>query len=128
MESSVSATDYLEPKVLNHILRNAAYTQPSALYMALHTADPGDTGTANEVTGGTYAPKTIAFGSTTGPTASSSSVVTFTGMPATTVTHFSIRDAAAGNPLFVGPLSTPQTTTAGQALSFPVGSVTVGAD
>lgn len=124
----MSASDYLETKLLNHVLRNAAYTQPSALYMALHTADPGDTGTASEVSGGSYAEQTIAFGSTSGSTATNSGAVNFAGMPATTVTHFSIKDGSGGNPLFVGPLSTPQTTTAGQTLTFPVGQVSVGAD
>lgn len=124
----MSASDYLETKLLNHVLRNAAYTQPSALYMALHTADPGDTGTASEVTGGSYAEQTIAFGSAAGSTATNSGTVTFAGMPAVTVTHFSIRDGLGGNPLFVGPLTTPQTLTAGQSFGFPAASVTVGAD
>jgi hypothetical protein len=124
----MSASDYLETKLLNHVLRNAAFTQPSALYMALHTADPGDSGTASEVTGGSYAQQTIAFGSTAGSTAVSSGVVNFASMPACTVTHFSIRDASGGNPLFIGPLSTPQTVTAGQTLTFPAGQVSVSAD
>lgn len=128
MESGVSATDYLETKVLNHVLRNAAYTQPPALYMALHTADPGDTGTGSEVTGGSYAPQTIAFGSTSTNSAANSGAVAFAGMPATTVTHFSIRDGASGNPLFVGQLSTPQTTGSGATLNFAVGAVVVTAD
>jgi hypothetical protein len=49
-------------------------------------------------------------------------------MPAVTVTYFSIKDGSGGNPLFVGPLSAPQTLTAGQTLTFPAGSVSVGAD
>jgi hypothetical protein len=131
MESGMSASDYLEQKLLNHVLRNTAFTQPSALYMALHTADPGDTGTANEVTGGSYARQTIAFGSvaTINTPATNSGAVNFTSMPAVTVTHFSIQDAStSGNPLFIGPLTTPQTLTAGQTLTFAAGSVSVGAD
>lgn len=124
----MSATNYLETKLLDHVLRNTAYTQPSALYMALHTADPGETGTGSEVTGGSYAPQTIAFSAASGDTASNSGAVNFATMPATTVTHFSIRDASSGNPLFVGPLSSSQTTTAGQTLSFAAGQVTVSAD
>lgn len=124
----MSASNYLETKLLNHVLRNAAFTQPTALYMALHTADPGDAGTASEVSGGSYAEQTIAFSSTAGDTAVNSGAVNFASMPAVTVTHFSIKDALAGNPLFIGPLSTPQTTTAGQTLTFPAGQVSVGAD
>lgn len=124
----MTATNYLETKVLDHVLRNTAYTQPSALYMALHTADPGDAGTGSEVVGGSYAPQTIAFAAAVGDTAGNSGVVNFATMPATTVTHFSIRDASGGNALFVGPLSSPQTLTAGQTLSFAAGQVTVSAD
>src|SRR5436190_1993271 len=102
----MSATDYLEAKVLDHALRNTAFSQPAALYLALHTADPGDTGTASEVAGGSYARQTIAFAASSGTTpatAASSGAVNFAGMPAVTITHFSIRDAvSAGNSLFTG--------------------------
>ena len=125
----MSATDYLENKVLDHVLRNTAFTQPSALYMALHTADPGDTGTASEVTGGSYARQTIAFAAASSGTAANSGAVTFAAMPAVTVTHFSIKDAVtSGNPLFVGPLSASQTLTAGQTLAFAAAQVTISAD
>jgi hypothetical protein len=124
----MSASNYLETKLVDHVLRNTAYTQPSALYMALHTADPGDAGTASEVVGGSYAPQTIAFAAASAGSAASSGVVNFATMPAVTVTHFSIRDASSGNPLFIGPLSTPQAVSAGQTLTFPSGQVTVSAD
>lgn len=125
----MSASDYLENKLLDHVLRNTAFSQPAALYMALHTADPGDTGTASEVTGGSYARQTIAFAAASSGSAVSSGAVNFTAMPAATVTHFSIKDAStSGNTLFVGALSTPQTTTAGQTLTFPAGQVSVTCD
>lgn len=125
----MSATDYLEGKVLDHALRNTAWAQPSALYMALHTANPGDTGTASEVVGGSYAAQVIAFNASSGGVAASNGAVSFAGMPAVTVTHFSIRDAVTGgNVLFVGPLSSPQTLTAGATLAFSAGQVTVTAD
>jgi hypothetical protein len=37
-------TDYLEKKLLDHTLGKAAYTMPTTVYLALFTADPGDTG------------------------------------------------------------------------------------
>jgi hypothetical protein len=46
---------YLEDKLGNHTFRNTAYTTPgTAIYMSLHTADPGETG-ASEASGGSYA-------------------------------------------------------------------------
>src|SRR5204862_8060012 len=128
----MSATDYLEAKVLDHALRNTAFSQPAALYLALHTADPGDTGTASEVAGGRYARQTIAFAAsagTTPSTAASRGAVNFAGMPAVTITHFSIRDAvSAGNSLFTGPLAASQTVTAVSTVAFTAGAGTVNAD
>lgn len=37
-----SATDYLEAKVGDHLLRDAGWTKPGALYVGLFTAMPGD--------------------------------------------------------------------------------------
>ena len=125
----MSATDYLELKLLDHCLRNTAFTQPAALYMALHTADPGETGTASEVAGGSYARQTIAFNAASAGVAVSSAAVNFAGMPAVTVTHFSVKDASSGgNTLFVGALTTPQTVSVGVTLSFSAGQVTVSCD
>ena len=125
----MTATNYAETKLLNHALGNTAWTMPTALYMALHTADPGDVGTASEVVGGSYAPQLIDFATTAGASCVSAADVNFASMPAVTVTHFSIREnTSGGSALFVGPLSTPQTTTAGQTLTFPAGQVSVTAD
>jgi hypothetical protein len=128
MARRMSATDYLEGKLLDHVLAGVAYTPPSAWYMALHTADPGDTGTASEVSGGSYVAKPITFATHVGNTSASTGAVAFTAMPACTVTHYSIRDGLAGNVLFVGPLSASQTLTAGQTINFAAGQVTVTAD
>ena len=37
-------SDYLENKVLDHILGNTAYTAPATLYFALFTSAPSDAG------------------------------------------------------------------------------------
>lgn len=127
----MSATDYLEAKVLDHVLRNTAFPQPSALYMALHTANPGEAGTANEVTGGSYAAQPIAFNAVVPGSgqALSNGGVNFTAMPAVTVTHFSIRDAVTGgNVLYVGALSASQSVSAGGTLAFAAGQVIVTCD
>jgi hypothetical protein len=98
------------------------------LYLALHTADPGDVGMANEVSGGSYVEQPIVFGSTAGNSALNSVAVVFSGMPACMVTHFSIKDGVGGNPLFVGPLSAPQPVSAGQIVNIAIGLLSVGAD
>jgi hypothetical protein len=125
----MSATDYLEGRLLNHVLRNTAFPQPTALYMALHTADPGEGGTANEVVGGGYAAQVIVFGPQAGSVATSTTNVNFTSMPACSPSHFSIRDAVTGgNALYSGQLSAVIAVTIGATLPFPAGTVSVNCD
>jgi hypothetical protein len=125
----MSATDYLELKVLDHCLKNTPFAQPPNLYMALHTANPGETGTSNEVTGGSYARQVVAFNAASGGQSVSNGAVNFASMPAVTVTHFSIFDAVSGgNPLFNGPLSASQTVSAGATLAFAAGQVIITCD
>ena len=52
-------SDYLEDKVLNHVFGGTAYTAPSTLYVGLYTAAPSDTGGGTEVSGGSYARKSM---------------------------------------------------------------------
>ena len=128
----MSATDALEVKLLNHVLRNTAMVQPTALYIALHTADPGETGIGSEVAGGSYARQTIAFTPATSgqpAQATNTNLVTFASLPAATISNFTIADAVtAGNVLFVGTLSTPKVTGAGDTITFPIGQIIVTAD
>lgn len=64
--------------------------------LALCTADPGDSGAspANEVVGGSYARQTITFSApepgASGRKMENSNTIIFSGMPATTVTHWVI--------------------------------------
>ncbi len=107
-------SDYLEKKLLDHVLRNTAYTPPASVYLALFTTDPTDAGTGTEVTGGAYARQKITFGAASSPggTASTTADIAFPVATANwgTVTHVGIYDAAtAGNLLFHGALNTPRT-------------------
>lgn len=56
-----SMTDYLESKVLQHIIGEAAFTQPSGLYLAAFSVAPGETGGGTELTGNNYARQAITF-------------------------------------------------------------------
>lgn len=90
---------YAKNKILDHYLGGAAYTQPVP-WISLHTADPGATG-AGEVAGGAgpYARQSAAgkFAAAAGGSKASNAAIDFPGMPAVTVTHVGIWDAAAGN-------------------------------
>lgn len=130
-------TDYLERKLINHVLCNTAYTPPATVYIALFTADPTDTGSlANEVptAGGTlYARQAVAFTAltteTTGQTSNSAQVeFPEAGAAWGTVTHIGLMDGdteGAGNMLFHGALTTARAVDAGTQLIFKVGQLTV---
>ncbi len=107
-------SDYLEKKLLDHVLTNAPYTPPASVYLALFISVPTDAGTGTEVTGGDYARQKITFGTATSPSGTSKNIAAINFPVATanwgTVTHVGIYDAAtAGNLLFHGALNTPRT-------------------
>ena len=121
-------SDYLERKLLDHTLGTTAYTHPSQTYLALHTADPTDAGSGAEVSGGSYARQAIAFDAchaTTGVT-QNTDIETFTSMPAATVTHIGIWDAASsGNLLFHTPVTSSKTVGSGDTISVAAGAITI---
>jgi hypothetical protein len=59
-------TDYLENKIIDHMLRNQAYTPPSTVYVALFTTATGDDGSGTEVSGGSYARQAVTLGAASG--------------------------------------------------------------
>ena len=129
-----AATDYLEAAVLDHVLGNTAFTQPTTLYIGLFTTATADDGTGTEVGAGVnYSRQTVAFGAATTvagvSTASNSADVEFG--PATvsnwgTISHLAIFDAASGgNMLFHGALSVAKTITVDDSLRIGTGNLTI---
>lgn len=106
-----SKSDYLENKLLDHTLKNTAYTSPTTVYAALFTTIPTDASPGTEVSGGSYARQAITFGSASGGSSSNSVAVTF---PAATgawgaIVAFAIFDASTvGNMLYWGELLGPR--------------------
>ena len=121
-------SNYLENKVLDYVLRDQADWAPAAVYLSLHTADPTDAGTGAECSGGSYARQAITFNAAhaTAGTIDNSSVEEFTNMPACTVTHIGVWDAASsGNLLFFGAVSASKTVTSGDTISLAAGSLDI---
>lgn len=125
-------SDYLENKILDHVLRNVAYTPPATVYAGLYTSAPTDAGGGTEVSGNAYARKAIAFGAAAGGVASNTGVITFdTPTPSGwgTVSHIGIFDAAsAGNLLYWAPLAVARVTAIGEPPFFAIGAITVSED
>lgn len=138
-------SDYLENKLVDHLLRATAYTAPSTVYVALYTAAPSDAGGGTEVTIGSnnYARASVvssgsAWANTqasgtgvstgTGGVTSNSSAITFLVPSGSwgTITNFGILDAATGgNLLFHGALTVSQTVNTGNTVSFAAGSLQI---
>jgi len=123
----MSISDYLENELLDAVYNADAFSVTTP-YVSLHTADPGETG-ASEVTGGSYARQAGSFGVASGGAVSNDALIEFTDMPACTVTHVGVWDAAtAGNFLWGGALAASKTVNAGDTFQIPVGDLDVTLD
>jgi hypothetical protein len=141
-------SNFLENELIDQIFRGRAYTFPSALYVALFTATPSDTGGGTEVSGGSYARVNLApsnsnwagtggevtatdSAGTTGTT-TNKGAITFPAPTANwgVITSFGIFDAStAGNLLFYGALTTSKTVNNGDAApSFAIDALSIQLD
>ena len=101
-------SDYLENKVLDHLLGAVPFTAPSTVYFALYTSSPNDAGGGTEVSGGGYARVAVANNAVNWPGAATGTkrngtTITFPEASATwgTIVAIGILDAvSSGNLLF----------------------------
>lgn len=123
---ALAKSDYLEGKIIEHVLRNVSYTSPATVYAALYTDDPGEGNTGTEATGGSYARQAVTFGAQSGGSVDNTGAVEFAGMPAGTFTHIGILDAStSGNLLYFGELTDSLTITSGSKIIFADSDITV---
>jgi hypothetical protein len=122
-------SNYLEGKLIEHVLRNTAYTSPSAVYLSLHTANPDEDGSGTEVSGNGYSRQAITFGAHSNGACANTSEETFTASGGSfgAVSHFGIWDSSSGstNLLYYGALTATKTVADGDSLKFAAGSVTI---
>jgi len=124
----MSKTDYLETNLLNHVLRNTAYSSPTTIYVALFTVAPGETGGGTEVTGGAYVREAVAFDAPVGGQVSNTADVLFPIATADwgTLVAFALFDASsAGNMLYYANLTASRDILTGDQLRFPAGQLLV---
>lgn len=126
-----AASNYLENKLLDHILRAITFTSPAIVYVALHTADPTDAPLSNEVSGNAYArvSVTAGFNAPSNGVTQNTNAINFptpTGSGWGTITHASIWDASSsGNMLMSGPLSQSKSIAPGDTVRFNPGDLVV---
>jgi hypothetical protein len=121
-------SNYAEGKIVEHMLRNVAWTSPTTVYLALFTAvSDAEAGTGTEVTGGGYARPAITFGAHSNGAVSNSSPVSLTASGANfgTVTHAGIFDASSGgNALsIIKALAVQRVVNDGDTLTFAAGDI-----
>jgi hypothetical protein len=134
-----AASNYLENKVLDHVLKVTSYSQPSALFLALFTntstnaAANLEAGTlTDEVsrTGTAYARKSVTFAAASGGSSATSATVTFDAATANwgTVTHVAVMDGGDwgdNNVLFWGAVTTSKTIETGDTFQVTSGNLTI---
>jgi len=109
---------------LDALLRAVAFTGAASLFLSIHTADPGDTGTS-EYTTYTGTRPSVAFSAAAAAATASTSQQDYAAMGATTITHVGLWSAAsAGTFQGSGALSATKTTNSGDTLRFAIGAVT----
>lgn len=135
-----AATNYTENNIANALLRGVAFPVPSATYIALHIASPGEEGSANEVQTSAwpaYARQDAADGGTIdtgwdapvdGTTQNAKQLIypVYDGTGDITVSHFSVKDAEnGGNTLVHAALNAPRTLSPGDVFVVDVNRLTV---
>jgi len=124
-------SNYLENKILDHVLNNTSYTSPTTTFVGLYTVAPSDAGGGTEVSGGSYARQTLSVSTASDGVVTSDSDVTFPQATANwgTVVAIGIHDAlTSGNLLMYTDLTTSKTIETGDILKISTGSLTVTLD
>jgi hypothetical protein len=120
----MSKSTYAINAALNVFLRDTAYTTPTTVYTALFNGSPASGGT--EASGGSYARQSTAFSAPSAGTTSNSAALTFSNMPAITITYIGIYDAVtAGNLLYYAAVTTSQTFTAGNTATIASSAISI---
>ena len=132
-----AASNYLENKVLDHVLTATAYSQPSTRYLALFTNTSGsaaanlEAGTLTDevsTSATAYGREAVTFAAASGGSSATNATVTFDTATANwgTITHVAIMDAeTSGNVLFYGAVTTSKTIETGDTFQVSSGNLTV---
>ena len=124
-------SDYLQNKVLDHVLGTTAYTPPSQTYIGLSTGSFADTGSGtSELSGCNYARVAINFDAAASGTTDNSATVEFAAATGSwgSVSHFGLFDASSSGTLLIhGAFTADKTITTGDILRIAAGELDVTA-
>lgn len=124
IDSNIS--NYLIPRILDHLTGRATYTQAASVHTALYTSDPTAADSGTEVSGTDYAREATTFSAASSRAVDTAGDTDFGTAGAGgwgTITHYGIRDAAsAGNLLVFGSLTSSGNVAASDTFKIPSGS------
>jgi hypothetical protein len=127
-----AASDFLENKLLDHVLTATSYTAPTTRYLALFTSDAGletNSPSAEISTSGTgYSRQTVTFAAASGGSSATNATVTFSAATSNwgSVSHVAVMDAdTSGNVLFHGAVTTAKTIESGDTFQVTSGNLTI---
>lgn len=132
-----SFSNYLENKILDHIMTKAEYEMLSTVYIALCTAAPTDASTGStivEPSGGSYARLEVDpddLNNASNGSITNNSTMSFPSATASwgTITHFAVCDALTGGNMLVWGEVTPSIPIpTGSIVSFDAGNFEVTLD
>lgn len=127
-----AASNWLETEWIKYAFTTTAMgTRPVEWYIALHTADPGETGATAECAYTGYA-RVAATWTQTDNSVVNAGTVTFGAqgdVSPVTITHFSVFDAlTSGNCLYKGPLDLGKTFNQNDIPNFGTGEIILNVD
>lgn len=123
-------SDYLENKVLDHVLGTTSYTMPATVYIGLSTGSFADDNSGTELTGNGYARQSIAFDAAASGTTDNTSNVDFPAATGSwgTVSHYGLFDALSGGNLLIhGAFTVSKTVASGDILRIAAGELDITA-
>ena len=124
-------SDFLESKILDHVLSTTSYTMPTGVYVGLSTGSFGDDNSGTELSGNGYARQgDVAFDAASGGVADITSNIEFPAATGSwgTVGFFGLFDASSGGNLLIhGALTSAKAIGTGDILRISAGDLDVTA-
>jgi hypothetical protein len=126
----MSLTNEFETRTLQLLFTTDSPTRPTAWYIGLFTAAPGETGGGTEISGNAYAREAVTF-TVSGNEATNNAAIewaTATGSWGT-LTHIAVFDAAtSGNMIAYASLTASKTIETGDVFRIPAGDLDITLD
>lgn len=128
----MSLTNDFETSVLTWLLTNGTPSpaRPTAWYLGLFTAAPGEAGGGTELSGSGYARQAITF-TVSGNNASNDAAIEFPTASGSwgTITHVAVSDAStSGNMIAYASLTASKVIDTGDVLRVPTGDLDINID